>query len=413
MNDIIIIGGGIAGLYCFYELEKKYKNKNLKISLFEKNNYFGGRILTKQVKVNKKNYQYEMGAGRFNDNHKLMLKLIKELKLEKDMIKISGQSDILPTKDYTLKKKFKDKSSFYYIRKVINLACKEKKEEIIKYSFIEYAKKKLKKDEIDFLLDFSGYYGELIYENAYDAIKLFKEGISDKINYYVLKKGLSSICNKLIKKIKSKNLYLNQELIKIKKFYNTFLLNINGYIYQTRHLILAIPKPSLMKLNYLNEYNKYLNYITCKPLCRIYSVFPDLWFKKINKVTTNSKLRYIIPIDKENGLIMTSYTDCKYAEFWKKYLDLPKKDLDKKLLYELKKIFDFDIKKPIYNSICYWKCGVAYWKPKIESEKISKKILKLNKKDNLYIVGENYSNNQGWNEGAFETVNELLLNYKF
>lgn len=37
MNDIIIIGGGITGLYCFYELEKKYKN--LKISLFEKNNY--------------------------------------------------------------------------------------------------------------------------------------------------------------------------------------------------------------------------------------------------------------------------------------------------------------------------------------------------------------------------------------
>ena len=30
-----------------------------------------------------------MGAGRFNDNHKLMKKLLKELKLEKDMIKIT------------------------------------------------------------------------------------------------------------------------------------------------------------------------------------------------------------------------------------------------------------------------------------------------------------------------------------
>ena len=49
MNDIIIIGGGIGGLYCFYELEKKYKN--LKISLFEKNNYFGGRFLTKYKKI--------------------------------------------------------------------------------------------------------------------------------------------------------------------------------------------------------------------------------------------------------------------------------------------------------------------------------------------------------------------------
>ena len=49
MNDIIIIGGGIAGLYCFHKLQKKFleENKNFKISLFEKNNYFGGRCLTK------------------------------------------------------------------------------------------------------------------------------------------------------------------------------------------------------------------------------------------------------------------------------------------------------------------------------------------------------------------------------
>ena len=73
MNDIIIIGGGIAGLYCFYELEKKYKNKNLKISLFEKNNYFGGRILTMKKKFNNNTYQFESGSGRLNNKHKLLL----------------------------------------------------------------------------------------------------------------------------------------------------------------------------------------------------------------------------------------------------------------------------------------------------------------------------------------------------
>ena len=302
MNDIIIIGGGLSGLYCFYEMEKKYKN--LKISLFEKNNYFGGRILTMKKNINNKNYQYEMGASRFNKNHKLMIKLLRELKLDKKIIKISGESDIHPTLDYNLKKKFINKNSFTYINKVINYASKEKKEDIIKYTFIEYAKKKLNKDEIKFLLDFSGYYGELIYENIYDSLKLFNNGIRDDIDYFILKSGLSSICEKLIKKIKSNNLYLNQELIKIKKFHNTFLLNINGNIYQTRNLILALPKPALTKIEYLNPYKKYLNGISCKPLCRIYSIFPDLWFKDLNKCTSNNKLRYIIPIDKKSGLIM-------------------------------------------------------------------------------------------------------------
>ena len=413
MNDVIIIGGGIAGLYCFYELEKKYKDKNLKISLFEKNNYFGGRFLTVKKKIKNKTYQYEAGSGRLNNNHKLMLNLINELKLDKQLQKIKKNTNIKPTKNYKLEDKFKNKNSFFYIDKVLKKASKEKKEILIKNSFIEYAKKILNKDEIKFMLNFSGYYGELVYENAYSALKLFEKGIRNDIQYYSLKTGYSSIVEKIIKKIKSKNLYLNQELLKIRKFYNTFLLNINGNIYQTKHLILALPKPALVKLDYLDPYKKYLDSVLCKELCRIYSIFPDVWFKNLNKTTTNNKLRYIIPIDKKKGLIMISYTDSKYALYWKKFLNKSGKKLNDEILEQLNKIFKINIKSPIYNSICYWNCGVAFWKPKFDGEKLSKKILKLNKNDNLYIIGENYSNNQGWSEGALETVNELLENYKF
>lgn len=411
MNDIIIIGGGISGLYCFYELEKKYKH--LKISLFEKNNYFGGRFLTKTQTLFNKSYKTEIGAGRLNKNHTLFLKLIKELKLEKDLIKIKGNNDIHPSLDYNLNKKFKNKTSFDYIKKVIKKADKENKKDLIKLSFKEYAQKILKDDELKFLYDFSGYYGQLYYGNCYDVIKLFKYGIKENIDYFVLKNGFSNVIEKLLKKIKSKNLYLKQELFKINKFHNTFLLNINGYVYQTKHLILALPKPALLKINYLNSYQKDLNSINCKELCRIYSIFPKVWFKDLNKMTTNNKLRFIIPIDKQTGLIMISYTDSKYANYWKKFINKPNKELVKEINTQLTKIFPTKIEKPIYTSIYYWNCGVAYWKPKIDSDKMSEKILKLDINDNLYIIGENYSKNQSWAEGGLETVNELLIKYKF
>ena len=80
LYDYIIIGGGISGLYTYYHLLKY--DPSLNILLFEKNNYFGGRIKTKYIKKNGISYQMEEGAGRFNKNHKLLFKLIEELNLK-------------------------------------------------------------------------------------------------------------------------------------------------------------------------------------------------------------------------------------------------------------------------------------------------------------------------------------------
>ena len=80
MYDFIIIGGGISGLSIINKLENK------KILLIEKNDYLGGRIKT--VKLGGNNI--EAGGARFNNNHKLLIKLLKEFELFKDTIKISN-----------------------------------------------------------------------------------------------------------------------------------------------------------------------------------------------------------------------------------------------------------------------------------------------------------------------------------
>ena len=175
--DYIIVGGGISGLYLFYKLKKR--NKNLNILLFEKNNYFGGRIKTKYLRFNNENYIFEEGAGRLNNYHKVFMKLIKELKLEKYLNQSMAKTEFFGTKGFRLNDRFKNKSFFDYINVVLKKSKKLKKEELINYSFGDLAKKYLGKDEMEFLKKSTGYYSRTIDMNAYDSIRLFKIGIRD------------------------------------------------------------------------------------------------------------------------------------------------------------------------------------------------------------------------------------------
>ena len=408
--DYIIIGGGISGLYLFYKLKKK--NKNLNILLFEKNDYLGGRIKTKYLKLGNENYIFEEGAGRLNNYHKVFMKLIKELKLDKYLGESMSKTEFYPSKTYKLDNKLKNKSFFDFIRIVLDKSKKIKKEELIKYSFIDLAKKYLTKKEIEFLVKSTGYYSRTIKMNAYDSIKLFKIGIRDDIKYYGLKLGFTKIIEELIKKIDSKKIFTNHELKTIKNKNNIFELLVNNKKYETKKLICALPKLGLDKINYFNKYKNILNTVQNSDYCRIYAIFKkeDIWYKDLGKLTTNNHLKYIIPINKENGLIMISYSDNINAKYWKKYLNIENK-LKDKIVTDVRNIFDIKIKRPIYTKICYWENEQNYWKPKVDSIKSSNQIMKLDKNRELYIVGESYSETQGWVEGALENCEKFLKKY--
>ena len=424
--DIIILGGGIAGIYTTYKLLQQ--NPNLSILLLEATERFGGRVYTTSK------YNLEAGAGRFSSKHKHLLNLIKELSLENKMEKSNASAEYFPVDKQNINTKLPSIFSSIleiYTGKTVNhlqeliitviVASKlERKIYLQSVSFIEYAKTILSKEEIQYIKDSFGYYSELVIMNAHDAIQLM-ENLNPKNKFYVLKDGLSQIIDEMIlqiKKIKPNQIILkrNHKVINIKRenINSIYSLEIeNGNVFYTNKIIAALPKQIIEKMVFFKSLKSDLKKIECAPLCRIYSKFKDKdkqWFKDLPKFTTNNNLRMVIPINPEKGTIMISYTDNKYAEYWQ---HLYEKEgivkVNEKIAESIKESTNITIPKPLETMIYYWPCGVGYWGIGVDSHKISQKIVKPFEKEEVYICGEHYSErNQQWIEGALETSISVL-----
>jgi hypothetical protein len=185
----------------------------------------------------------------------------------------------------------------------------------------------------------------------------------------------------------------------------------NGKKYNAKKLALCVPQDSLLQFPVLNPIKKVLkNTIQCKPLCRTYALFKkeDIWFKDLEKkVITNNPLRFVIPMDSEKGLIMISYTDDIYTNYWK---DKNEKEVKRAIVKYVKETFGLTINPPEKTWVFYWDCGVGLWKKGIDSNTMSKFI--SNPIPNVYICGENYSLKQSWVEGALETCDSCLKEIK-
>lgn len=450
MNDIIILGGGISGLYCAYNLLKK--DKNLKVLVLEKNPKLGGRISTfyggKDGKEISKDIIFEKGAGRFNDNHTLLNELLDDLGLSNKKFKITNVDNTIwmpKNKFQLLREKYPRMDN---ILEALQKQLKENKvsqEEIRKHNLQELVKKYLvyndnnktnkyenninDKDIIKYMEEMYPYFAEQYNMNAMDALQVFSKDFKQDIQYYILGGGLSQIITQLEKEVvKMGGIIKTAELVNgVTKAKNSGMYIINDK-YQCLKIISSIPKSGIEKVGYLRELlgRKILNTIDCIPLYRIYAKYPNsvingekkVWFSGMDKMVVNHPLKFILPYGEKNGLIHISYTDGKYAKFlWKKMVD---GSINSYLDKEVNKVFKNRIKglekipEPEWVKHYYWECGMGCWKKGVNSKEIINKVIKPRKLEEVYFCGENFSNQQAWMEGALFTANKVinLLNKK-
>lgn len=407
--DTIIIGGGISGLYLNYKLLKQKKSKST--LLIEKANKLGGRVFTYKTNIRGKQYQMEAGAGRFSENHKTLLKLIKEFKLEKYMYEIGGRAKLILTK-----KKWKEHPlSNYSPYQLLDELFKNVKPNNIhrNINFKKFLLNNYNKDICDYLYDTYPYV-DIFKMNLFDVIQIYKTDFNEKNKFYILKCGFQKIIDILKQKILKMGgkIKINTEFTNYKIIDKKFIVKTNKCNYFSNSLVLALPKSSLIHIPNLKKVSE-IKSVGNSKLLRIYAVFDTKkcsWFKNIPKVITDSKISYFIPIDYKKGLVMISYTDEENTNY---LLNLKKKYGEKKMmdyiLNECKKIFNIDVPKPIWFKLFYWKSGVGHWLPGYSSKNVAKSILKPIPYKKLFICGENYSEKyQGWIEGSLRTADKIV-----
>ena len=397
--DIIIVGGGISGLFLAYKL----MNTKLNILLIEGSDRYGGRIHT----IYKDSYFYESGASRFCNKHNKLLTLIDELGLKQDIIEIPKEFDMI-----IHNKKIKI-NIYNYFKKVLLESKEYKKEYLENITFFQLIINVYDFDTAELIKNVFGYDSELLNLNAHAAIAMFKKDLfDDKAVYYLLKNGLSSMINKLVEVLEySPYVTLNkkEELIEIE---DDVIKTKKGLKYNYEKLILTIPKESLKKIEYLKDI-KELESVRNIKLLRIYMKYSKIWFKDIKRTSTNNYLRQIIPVDYDNGLIMVSYTDGYYGDMLMKLYNRGKDELIKAVHKEIHELFGIKPPEPDEVHVEYWENGCHFWDTGEDMNKVYDKILKPLDDKELYICGESYCKRQAWMEGSLAMCYDVIKKMKF
>lgn len=406
---VIIVGGGIAGLYAAMRITDMYRDAN--VLVLEKESYIGGRIKT----IKYDGVTMDAGAARFNDNHKWLFKLFHKLGFDKgkDMWPLTTSKIYMKdSKEYPLNTTTK-------IKDIIKLAEKTDPTYLKNVTLKMFMKEHMSDSLVDDLIYSFGYNTEFDLMNAYDAVKVFKtDFLDDEIQYYVLKNGMQEVINKMIKHLESTGrctFKTGCQVSDVSKG-NIHIMDEDTPL-KCDLIMLCMTKKTMEALPGLRNNRSLQNTLRSLgngELLRIFSKFPNeknglVWFHRLPRVTTNNFLRYIIPLNYETGAIMVSYTDGHYAREWN---TLPNdKYTTSVITNNLRKLFPTKtISEPSWIKSFYWEEGTHCWLPG------AKKYLNTAAKVTEYgyvVCGEVVSeHNQAWIEGALDSVEKALKSIK-
>lgn len=465
--DVIIIGGGISGLYASYKLSDH--EKPLKVALFEKDDHLGGKILTKKYD----NFLIEYGPLRFETGvQSKVMKLFYQLGVEVEPVVGLSQSETMPNENLMTdeeKELFKEDQSslgYSYATRIMLMALKKVLQNQWDFEFISIHESDLEIRK-SILKKHGKFNGKHLYE--YGILDVFKKVLSPECLRYVIqegyfyymidknpnaaehicilldilealrwefvsvKHGVQSVVDKLYDCLHEKiDITLNTCLMKIEELTPHYKLTFgNGQIKICDHVILTVPPECLSRIDGISHIIKPIlkKHLILVELFKIFVIVenPPWNEDKNTEVVSQFPCREIMTyIDESSneGMIMF-YGDERYRKYWFA--------VDSSIITEEQKREQLKVKieenlKIMYPKSETWNIkvielndwinssreqkGVYLWKSGINCQETIQKVSSFSmakqSKKGIHICGETFSEYQCFMEGSIRSTEKVV-----
>lgn len=398
--DIIIIGSGMAGLYCGYNIKNKSPDTTFFILEKYKKQWIGGRTSNEMFCGTE--IVTGAGIGRKNKD-KLLYKLLNDLDINTTEGIVNPQYSKL----------------IHPIN--INIIMDRLKNEYKHYT----------KNPITFQNFAKNILGDNLYKQFLISVgytDYVNEDVEETLYYYGMEDNQccwkffnvpwKKMVLKLANQIGEKHFKFSNNVIKITKI-NTepckFQIQTKeGKQYLCNKIIIATTITGIRTL--LPNFHIY-NDIEGQPFLRLYGKFTKKSIPIMKEYVTDitilpGPLQKIIPINPDKGIYMIAYNDNKNTQILKNYLENTQfnRDFYCELLEKSLGIQNKALKLLTIKDY-YWPIGTHYYKPldKTKYKNREEFIYKAQHPEKgILVVGEVVSRNQGWTEGALESVKTVL-----
>jgi hypothetical protein len=403
--DVIIIGGGIAGLYSAYTLKRLSPDTTFLLLEKNKKQCIGGRAnheLFYGTKV-----VTGAGIGR-KSKDKLLYKLLSDLKIEAPVFQ--SKPNYAPTIETVV-----DIGKLWkFLQRKYNTSPNNA------YSkdgtFREYATKLLGDTT----------YRDLVITSGYSDYE--KEDVFETLYHYSMEDNYGSntlfrvdwkeMVLRLAHEIGMSNIRFSNHVTKLAKSSpsSVFMVeNDKGDTFYARKVIIATTIAGIREI--LPYYPIYKD-VEGQPFLRLYGKFAHSSAGIVRQYITGmtvvpGPLQKIIPMNPDKLVYMIAYSDNRHCQYLRDKIENTEDNREYfcRLLEKSLGVREKGTMKLIAMKGFYWTNGTHYYKP-LDTRIYENRDMFIKKAQNpepgIVVVGEAVSRKQGWTEGALESVKAVV-----